>query len=261
VQPFPNLRLPTLVLSGAGPIDLDLLIEAAPAITKLVSARRNTLETMLTRLMRHGFQGGGRPTDQQYARAIQREVEIVRDHFAATRGGVERRVRALLPILSYLKGLEVAHRLSERHDRLGPLLKLREWLAEEMGEELAGRLWAAVEVAEDQAQLRRDLGFDFAPYNAILSELGYPLLNDEEDFRRLFEVYLMRQIFRQIFAGPIDRPVPAPNPVDQPRTQLDGSARSGVRRAISACRRFSRASRSTKSRSVSASSKASRRRV
>jgi hypothetical protein len=135
-------------------------------VTKLVGARRNTLETVLTRLMRHGFQGRGRPTDKQYAQAIQREVEIVQDHFAATRGAVERRVRALLPVISYLKGREVAHRLSERHDQLGPLFKLREWLSEELGDELASRLWAAVDETEDQAQLMRRLRFDFPHYNA-----------------------------------------------------------------------------------------------
>jgi hypothetical protein len=156
-----------------------------------LGARRNTLETLLTRLMRHGFRdSGGRPTDEQYARAIRREVEVVQDHFAATRGGIERKVRTLLPILSYLKGREAADRLSERHDRLGPLLKLHEWLAEELGDELANRLWTAVDDTEDQAQLRRQFGFDFARYNATLAELGYPLLNDAEDFRRLFEVYL-----------------------------------------------------------------------
>jgi anti-sigma regulatory factor (Ser/Thr protein kinase) len=190
VQPFPHPRLPTLVVSGSTSVDLDVLIEAAPALTKLVGARRNTLEMMLTRLMRHGFRFGGRPTEDQYARAVLREVEVIRDHFAATHGGIERRVRVFLPILSYLRGREVAHRLSERHEQLGPLLKLREWLTQELGDELSNRLWSAVNETEDQAQLRRRLGFDFAGYNATLAELGYPLLNDEEDFRRLFEVYL-----------------------------------------------------------------------
>jgi hypothetical protein len=35
VHPFPHPRLPTLLLSGPAPIDLDLLIESVPAITKL----------------------------------------------------------------------------------------------------------------------------------------------------------------------------------------------------------------------------------
>jgi hypothetical protein len=191
VYPFSHARMPTLLVSGAAPINLDLLIEAAPALTKLVGARRNTLETMLMRLMRQGFvSAADGPTDEQYSRAIQRHVEIVRDHFAATRGGVERRVRALLPIPSYLKGREIADRLSEQHHQLGPLLKLREWLAEELGDEVANRLWAVMEETEDQAQLRRRLDYKFRRYNAILIELGYPSLNDEEDFRRLFEVYL-----------------------------------------------------------------------
>lgn len=191
VQPFPHSRLPTLVVSRTGEIGLDLLVEAAPALTKLVGARRNTLETMLTRLMRHGFPGSeAGPTDEQYARAIQREVALVRDHFAATRGGVERRVRALLPIVCFIAGDEAADQLSETYAQLGPLLQLRDWLNETLGEDLAERVWAAVDDTEDQALLRRRLGFGFSEYNAVLARLGYPVLNDEADFRRLFEVYL-----------------------------------------------------------------------
>lgn len=190
VQAFPHPRFPTLLVSNNVRLDLDLLIEAAPAITKLLGSRRNTLETMLNRLMRHGFAGTGRPTDEQYARAIQRNVDVVHDYFAAIRGGVERRVRALVPIIFYLRGQEIANRLMERHQQVGPLLKLRLWLVEELGEELAERLLAVVDKTEDQAQLRKELDLDFAKYNSILSGLGYPSLNDEDDFRRLFEVYL-----------------------------------------------------------------------
>ena len=34
------------------------------------------------------------------------------------------------------------------------------------------------------------MGFDFAQYSEVLASLGYPPLNDEADFRRMFEVYL-----------------------------------------------------------------------
>jgi hypothetical protein len=190
-QPFPHSRFPTLLVARAGEIDLDLLVEAAPALTKLVGARRNTLETMLTRLMRHGFLGSeAGPTDEQYARAIQREVAIVRDHFAATRGSVERRVRALLPIVCFIAGDEASNQLSEIYSQLGPLLQLRNWLNEALGEDLADSVWVAVDETDDQALLRRRFSFGFSEYNAILARLGYPVLNDEEDFRRLFEVYL-----------------------------------------------------------------------
>ena len=191
VQPFPHSRLPTLIVAGPLDFDLDLLVEAAPALTKLVGARRNTLEMMLTRLMRFGFHGGDAgPTDDQYARSIHRESAIVRDHFAATRGGIERRIKALLPIVYLIAGNEAANQLSEMHFQLGPSFELRDWLNEALADDLADRVWAAVEETDDPALLRSQLGFGFAEYNAVLAQLGYPVLNDEDDFKRLFEVYL-----------------------------------------------------------------------
>lgn len=190
-HPFPHSRLPTLVVEGTGDIDIDVLVEAAPAITKLVGARRNTLETMLSRLMRHGFNGGATgPTDEQYALAIQRETSIVRDHFAATRGGVERRVMAVMPVVYVMAGTGAAYELAQRYTRLGPLLHLRNWLDENLGPARAETVWQALEDTDEQIGLRRRLGLPFAEYNAALRELGYPPLNDEVDFRRIFEVYL-----------------------------------------------------------------------
>ena len=123
-------------------------------------------------------------------RAIRRYVAIVKDHFAATRGGVERRVRALPPVVAQLRGLDAATQLSERHDRLGPALPLRSWLIELLGEPLADQCLAAVEDTDDQAVIRRRMVFDFAQYGTTLATLGYPPLNDPEHFRRLFQVFL-----------------------------------------------------------------------
>lgn len=190
-HPFPHARLPTLVVEGTGDINIEMLVEAAPAITKLVGARRNTLETMLNRLIRHGFNGGAAgPTDEQYALAIHREVSIIRDHFAATRGGVERRVRAVLPIVHILVGADAADELAQRYTRLGPLFHLQNWLNQILGLERAETIWKALEETDEQIGLRRRLGLPFAEYNAALRALGYPPLNDEADFRRIFEVYL-----------------------------------------------------------------------
>lgn len=190
VQPVVHQRVPTLLVTG-GHVDLDLLIEAAPALTKLMGARRNTLEQMLNRLMREGYAGSSAgPSEDQYARAIKRDVAIVRDHFAATRGGMERRVHAVRPAVAQLAGLEAAATLGERFDRLGSALDLRRWLVETLGEAEAERCLVAIDDTEDQAVIRRRLGFEFADYGATLKALGYPPLNDEADFRRLFAVYI-----------------------------------------------------------------------
>lgn len=189
-QPVANPRSPTLVLVAPGQIGVDLLCEAAPALTKLMGVRRPTLETMLERLERANFDGFGKPSEDQLARAIRRDPGVVRDYFAATRGGIERRVRALLPVIAQLAGRETAEQLGELHERVGPALNLRAWLTERLGEEIAQRCLAAVDETDDQRIIRRSMGFDFAGYGEVLVALGYPPLNDEADFRRMFEVYL-----------------------------------------------------------------------
>ena len=193
VQPVAHPKSPTLVVRGGGDLDINLLIEAAPALTRLMGARRNTLEQMLARLVRESFAGGASgPTEEQYARAIRRDVAIVREHFAATLGGVERRVRALQPVVAHLRSFDAAARLSDRYERVGPSFDLRAWLVDTLGADLADQCLAAVEETDDQAVVRRRMGFEFAAYGKTLAALGYPALNDEADFRRLFQVFLAK---------------------------------------------------------------------
>lgn len=191
IQAVPHARSPTLLIAGNELVSVDILLDAAPAITKLVGSRRNTLEPMLSRLQREGYSdASAAPSESMLARAIRRDASVVRDHFAATRGGVERRVRAVLPIVSFLRGKDMADSLMQRHDRFGPGLRLRDWLVTELGAETAANALAAVEDTDEQGVIRRRMGFDFLGYGRALAELGYPPLNSEADFRRLFTVYL-----------------------------------------------------------------------
>ena len=190
VQAIPHARTPTLLVTGSEPVGIDLLIEAAPAITKLVGARRNTLEPMLGRLQREGYLDASvPPSEDNLARAIRRDIGVVRDHFAATRGGIERRVRAVLPVVAFIRGRAAADELVERHDRLGPGLKLRDWLASELGPDVAALALSSVDDTDDQSIIRRRMRLDFRAYGTILADLGYPPLNSEADFRRLFGVF------------------------------------------------------------------------
>ncbi|WOJ88344.1 ATP-binding protein [Methylocapsa polymorpha] len=191
VQAAPHARLPTLLVTGSEPLDVDMLLEAAPAITKLIGARRNTLEPMLGRLRRDGYSDASlAPSEDMLARAIHRDIGVVRDHFAATRGGIERRVGALLPIVAFLRDRALADSLAELHDRLGQALKLRSWLSQEFGPKIADHALTAIDDTDDQALIRRRMGFDFQGYGRTLAELGYPALNSEADFRRLFGVFM-----------------------------------------------------------------------
>jgi hypothetical protein len=187
----PHARIPTLLVQTTGPIDLRLLLEASQAITKLLGSRRNTIEWALGRLQRNGYVGGpAGPVDDMLANAIGRDVGVVREHFAATKGGVQRRVDAVLPVVAFLKGREAADRLRERHADLGPALQLRAWLAGELPAEVVEQLLEIIAETDDQKAICMRLNLDFAAFGCTLAELGYPPMNDEADFRRLFGVYL-----------------------------------------------------------------------
>ncbi|MEQ1403589.1 hypothetical protein ABK249_01470 [Neorhizobium sp. Rsf11] len=192
IQAVPHPRTPTLLVSRQGEINLDLLLDAAPAITKLLGSRRNTLEPVLGRLLREGYSDASTsPSEDMLARAIRRDISVVRDHFAAARCGVERQVRTILPIIAILQGTAAAQRLSERHERQGPTFKLRDWLVQALGADVADRALSAIEDTEDQAVIRRRMGFDFKEYGQALAALGYLPLNSEADFRRLFAVFMV----------------------------------------------------------------------
>ncbi|SDA53981.1 MULTISPECIES: sacsin N-terminal ATP-binding-like domain-containing protein [unclassified Janthinobacterium] len=191
VHAVQHARIPTLLVRTNGLIDLQLLLEASQALTKLLGSRRNTLELLLGRLQRDGFRGGVEgPSEDMLASAIGRDVGVVREHFAATKGGVQRRVDAVLPAVAYLKDLEAAERLRERHAQLGTALQLRAWLEGELQVELANQLLEVVAETDDQRAICVRLNLNFAAFSCALTELGYPPINDEADFRRLFSAYL-----------------------------------------------------------------------
>lgn len=186
-----HARDPTLLVKTAGPIDLPLLLEASQALTKLLGSRRNTLELLLGRLQRDGYGGGpAGPSEDMLARAIGRDISVVREHFAATNGGVQRRVKAVLPVVAFLRGREAAERLRERHAQLGPTLQLRAWLADELPAEVVDMLLEVVAETDNQKAIHARLNLDFAAFGRTLAELGYPPMNDETDFRRVFTAYL-----------------------------------------------------------------------
>jgi hypothetical protein len=191
VHAVQHARTPTLLVRTDGLIDLPLLLEASQALTKLLGSRRNTLELLLGRLQRDGYGGGAAgPSEDMLARAVGRDVSVVREHFAATKSGVQRRVDALLPTVAFLKGMEAAERLRERHAQFGPALQLRPWLVGELPAELVDQLLEVVTETDDQRAICVRLNLEFAAFGRTLAELGYPPMNDEADFRRLFSAYL-----------------------------------------------------------------------
>jgi hypothetical protein len=96
----------------------------------------------------------------------------------------------VLPAVAFLKGREAAERLRERHAQFGPALQLRAWLANELPAEVVEQLLEIVAETDDQKAISSRLNLDFAAFGRTLVDLGYPPMNDEADFRRLFGAYL-----------------------------------------------------------------------
>jgi len=168
-------------------------------------------------LQRDGYDGAtGGPAEDMLANAIGRDVGVVREHFAATKDGVQRRVDAVLPAVAFLKGGEAAKRLRERHAQFGPALQLRAWLAGEFRTEVVDQLLEVIDETDDQKTICVRLNLEFAAFGSTLADLGYPPMNDEADFRRLFSSYvaelasLLRARLRRAFlpawraAAPLD---------------------------------------------------------
>jgi hypothetical protein len=93
----------TLLVTGEAPISIDLLLEAAPAITKLVGSRRNTAEPMSGRVPREGYSVACVAPSEDMLGARHRDVGVVRDHLAATRWWRGATGARSTPIVSFIR--------------------------------------------------------------------------------------------------------------------------------------------------------------
>lgn len=185
--------LPTLIVAGAREISWPVLADAATSLSSLLDRRMRSLETLLLRLAARQSSGPEeRPTDLAFAQALRCRIELVREHEAARRGSGERLTRLLVPAVACLSGLEAALELKARivgkGDAANPAELLEEFapgIAPEPAELLA-MIWEVGDLAE----LRRRLGLDFGQLNRMLAALGEPILSNEAELRRLFDVWI-----------------------------------------------------------------------
>lgn len=185
--------LPTLLIAGVREISWAVLADAATSLSLLLDRRMRSLETLLLRLAARQSAGPEeRPTDFAFAQALRCRIELVREHEAARRGSGERLGRLLVPAVASLSGLEAAielrARLADKGDPANPI-ELLEVCAPGITPE-PGELLAMIWEVGDLAELRRRLNLEFGELNRMLAALGEPILSNEAELRRLFDVWI-----------------------------------------------------------------------
>ncbi|MBD9561081.1 sacsin N-terminal ATP-binding-like domain-containing protein [Ensifer sp. ENS03] len=195
VLPFyalPDDELPTLVIGDNQDITWAVLADAAPHLSMLLDRRMRSFETLLLRLAARGvsFDPRQRPSDEDFARALGCKVELVREHALALRADGDLLIRRLLPVVACVTDLETAKTLgiqlgdsALRSQVLEALVTIEDRLPvgpAELLDELA---------RADFAEVRRTLGLNYSRLNQMLTALGQPILSNEGELRRLFEIW------------------------------------------------------------------------
>jgi uncharacterized protein DUF3883 len=180
---------PTLLFVGS--LDAQQLADLAGQLPGLIHTNFRSLEPMLLRLAPRLIAGVplrdlSPPSAEDYASALQAELEIVRDLLADRREDHSRLVDLIAPFVVYHRGL---------NEGLESLAQLRTRLRSAWLEVLdphvpdAEGLLARLKETDDLALVRRERGLDYALFNRALSDLGRPTLASVADLQRQFDVW------------------------------------------------------------------------
>jgi hypothetical protein len=180
---------PTLLIAGA--LDAQQLADLAGQLPSLIHTNFRSLEPMLLRLAPRLVAGVPladlpAPTAEDYAAALQVELEIVQDLLADRREDQGRLLDLIAPFAVYYldpePALEMLRRLRD--------LPRAEWPSA-LGAVLpdAVSLIARLRETEDLALIRRECGLDYAKFNRALAALGHVGLSSLAELQRQFAVW------------------------------------------------------------------------
>jgi len=196
--PVRDAMLPTIVLSGDGPLTWSDLIALAPALAEVL--RRPSLENVFTvcllELERLLGSHVRMPTEEEYAEVFRTRSEEVRRLLALARGRA-RTIRGMLyPVVAHKLGVDTAERLNPNGGGadLGTPEAIRVALVE-LGADLPlppEELLLICTNAASLARLRDMLGLEYAAFNRTLSELGLPYapLRNVEGHQQAFNFHV-----------------------------------------------------------------------
>lgn len=182
---------PTLIL--AGDLDAQQLANNATQLSALLHPNLRSFEPLLLRLAPRLTQDLplseiDRPTEDDYAFAIQVDVDMIRENLVFSQKDSARLLPLITPVVAYFAGRVAALGLQtvlvdEPYARWPTLL------GQSIPSDLVQSLLDVMEVSEDLAVVRRTLQLDYARFNQTLRSLGRPPLSSATELKRLFEVW------------------------------------------------------------------------
>jgi len=182
---------PTLIL--AGDLDAQQLANNATQLSALLHPNLRSFEPLLLRLAPRLPQDQPlseieHPTEDDYAFAIQVEVDVIRENLIFSQKDSARLLPLITPVVAYFAGrvaaLELQTVLADEPHARWPTL-----LSQSIPSDLVQPLLDVIEVSEDLAAVRRTLQLDYARFNQTLRSLGRPALSSATELKRLFEVW------------------------------------------------------------------------
>lgn len=182
---------PTLIL--VGDLDAQQLANNATQLSALLHPNLRSFEPLLLRLAPRLPQNQPlteieRPIEDDYAFAIQVDVEVIRENLVFSRNDSARLLPLVTPVVAYFSGraaaLELQTVLADEPYARWPTL-----LGRSVPSDLMQRLLDVIEVSEDLAVVRRTLQLDYARFNQTLRSLGRSPLSSAAELKRLFEVW------------------------------------------------------------------------
>ncbi len=183
--------LPTLITSRE--LDALELGECAGLISSTIHRGIRTFEVLLLKLAHvlpaeHDLRSV-RPSEEDYARALQVDVDNVREHLAAFRDDDAGLLDNLSVVLSYEVGIEAAAALRDEvqglhSSRWGRVLQ-RVWRPER-----AEEVMAVLRETSDLALVWKQLGLDYGRFNSVLIAMGRGSLTSETELRRQFDLHI-----------------------------------------------------------------------
>ncbi|WP_018900865.1 hypothetical protein [Rhizobium sp. 2MFCol3.1] len=191
---FDDQDIPTLVIASSDPIDWPMLGDAAPYLSTLLDRRMRSLETLLLRL---AAQRGAtsdprrRPSDEALARALGCKLDFLREHTDALQTDQQFLSVRLLPTLTCFIGIDAAREFGRQiGDRLtrGGVIESLELHAESLPSTPTSFFDTLYNNA-DLMEVRRVLNIPHEALNRSLIEFGQPILSNEPELRRLFDLW------------------------------------------------------------------------
>ena len=193
---FEDDNLPTLILSDRVSLAWPTLSrDLSATISRLIDTRLRYLEKLLLRLaLGQPPDSLDPPSDDALAAALGCDMPTLQEHRAALRTDLGHLLHLLMPVLVYFGDVALARSLATDVEHGHPDIDLSQWLEDRLPTRQPSpeKLIGACARASDRAELRRELGLEYEPFNRALIALGEAPLSNEAELRSVYDAYVQR---------------------------------------------------------------------